>query len=101
MRIIAKSRTRYSDYDEIEISNTEVEDDSSKIGISAPKSISILRRKYLKRCRHRIRLPLFHQFLLRVLKRFGCGSAKLIAQMRAKKAISEKQEEIQETVKDG
>ena len=32
----------------------------------------------------------------------AAGSAKkLIAQMRAKKAISEKQEEIQETVKDG
>ena len=45
--------------DEIEISVTKIEGDSVKIGISAPRSISILRREILEKCNHPTKLQLW------------------------------------------
>ena len=72
--------------DEIEISVTKIEGDSVKIGISAPRSISILRRKSLKKCKLPTRLRQWEQLLESTLKStLAAGSAlKLIQQMRAK-----------------
>ena len=90
--------------DEIEISITKIEGDSVKIGISAPRSISILRREILEEMQTSNQAAAVSSIPSQssLKSTLAAGSAKkLIAQMRAKKAISEKQEEIQETVKDG
>ena len=90
--------------DEIEISITKIEGDSVKIGISAPRSISILRREILEEMQTSNQAAAVSSIPSQTALKstLAAGSAKkLIAQMRAKKAISEKQEEIQEMVKDG
>ena len=78
--------------DEIEISITKIEGDSVKIGISAPRSISILRREILEEMQSSniaaavTSLP--NQGNLK--STLAAGSAKqLIAQMKAKKASKE------------
>ena len=79
--------------DEIEISITKIEGDSVKIGISAPRSISILRREILEEMQSSniaaaavTNIP--KQSTLK--STLAAGSAKqLIAQMRAKKAAKE------------
>ena len=79
--------------DEIEISITKIEGDSVKIGISAPRSISILLREILDEMQSSniaaavTSLP--KQGNLK--STLAAGSAKqLIAQMKAKKASKEK-----------
>lgn len=76
--------------DEIEISVTKIEGDSVKIGISAPRSISILRREILEEMQSSNQAA-----AVGVTPKSGAlkstlaaGSAlKLIQQMRAKKAL--------------
>jgi carbon storage regulator len=74
--------------DEIEISVTKIEGDSVKIGISAPRSISILRREILEEMQTSNQAAAVHSTAPGgVLKStLAAGSAlKLIQQMRAKK----------------
>ena len=75
--------------DEIEISVTKIEGDSVKIGISAPRSISILRREILEEMQSSNQAAAMGaKPQLGALKStLAAGSAlKLIQQMRAKKA---------------
>ena len=77
--------------DEIEISVTKIEGDSVKIGISAPRSISILRREILEEMQSSNQAAVVvSQNQSKPLKStLAAGSAlKLLAQMRAKKASS-------------
>ncbi|MDA8774275.1 carbon storage regulator CsrA [Opitutales bacterium] len=81
--------------DEIEISITKIEGDSVKIGISAPRSISILRREILEEMQDsNIAAAVSSVPSKTSLKStLAAGSAKkLIAQIRAKKAASQKGE---------
>jgi carbon storage regulator len=74
--------------DEIEISVTKIEGDSVKIGISAPRSISILRREILEEMQTSNQAAAVQSSAPEgVLKStLAAGSAlKLIQQMRAKK----------------
>ena len=76
--------------DEIEISVTKIEGDSVKIGISAPRSISILRREILEEMQssnQAAAVAVTSSAPAGVLKStLAAGSAlKLIQQMRAKK----------------
>ena len=74
--------------DEIEISVTKIEGDSVKIGISAPRSISILRREILEEMQSSNQeAAVTSSAPAGVLKStLAAGSAlKLIQQMRAKK----------------
>jgi len=74
--------------DEIEISVTKIEGDSVKIGISAPRSISILRRENLEEMQSSNQAAAVTSSApAGVLKStLAAGSAlKLIQQMRAKK----------------
>ena len=74
--------------DEIEISITKIEGDSVKIGISAPRSISILRREILEEMQTSNKAAVVSSVPSQsTLKSpLAEGSAKkLIAQMRAKK----------------
>jgi carbon storage regulator len=74
--------------DEIEISVTKIEGDSVKIGISAPRSISILRREILEEMQTSNQAAAVPSSAPEgVLKStLAAGSAlKLIQQMRAKK----------------
>ncbi|OUU26112.1 MAG: carbon storage regulator [Verrucomicrobia bacterium TMED44] len=78
--------------DEIEISITKIEGDSVKIGISAPRSISILRREILEEMQSSNQAAAVSVTPQKVnLKStLAAGSAKkLIAQVRAKKAAAE------------
>ena len=78
--------------DEIEISITKIEGDSVKIGISAPRSISILRREILEEMQSsNIAAAVTSTPKQSTLKStLAAGSAKqLIAQVRAKKAAKE------------
>ena len=78
--------------DEIEISITKIEGDSVKIGISAPRSISILRREILEEMQSsNIAAAVTSIPKQSTLKStLAAGSAKqLIAQVRAKKAVKE------------
>ena len=78
--------------DEIKISITKIEGDSVKIGISAPRSISILRREILEEMQSSnqaaaVSIPPEKVNLKSTL---AAGSAKkLIAQVRAKKAAAD------------
>ncbi len=75
--------------DEIEISVTKIEGDSVKIGISAPRSISILRREILEEMQSSNKAAAMGTApQAGALKStLAAGSAlKLIQQMRAKKA---------------
>jgi len=77
--------------DEIEISVTKIEGDSVKIGISAPRSISILRREILEEMQSSNQAAVVaSQNQSKPLKStLAAGSAlKLLAQIRAKKASS-------------
>jgi len=75
--------------DEIEISVTKIEGDSVKIGISAPRTISILRREILEEMQSSNQAAVVaSQAKSAPLKStLAAGSAlKLLAQIRAKKA---------------
>jgi len=75
--------------DEIEISVTKIEGDSVKIGISAPRSISILRREILEEMQFSNKAAAMGATPQKeaLKSTFAAGSAlKLIQQMRAKKA---------------
>lgn len=74
--------------DEIEISVTKIEGDSVKIGISAPRSISILRREILEEMQSSNQAAAFagKTDSSPLKSTLAAGSAlKLLAQMRAKK----------------
>jgi carbon storage regulator len=76
--------------DEIEISVTKIEGDSVKIGISAPRSISILRREILEEMQSSNKAAAVSgKPASGTLKStLVAGSAKqLIAQIRARKAV--------------
>ncbi|MEJ6620561.1 MAG: carbon storage regulator CsrA [Opitutae bacterium] len=78
--------------DEIEISITKIEGDSVKIGISAPRSISILRREILEEMQSSNIAAAVTSIPKQgnLKSTLVAGSAKkLIAQMRAKKAAKE------------
>ena len=78
--------------DEIEISITKIEGDSVKIGISAPRSISILRREILEEMQSSNQAAVVSSIPAQsqLKSTLAAGSAKkLIAQMRAKKATSD------------
>lgn len=80
--------------DEIEISVTKIEGDSVKIGISAPRSISILRREILEEMQSSNQAAAMGAApQAGVLKStLAAGSAlKLIQQMRAKKALKKEE----------
>lgn len=75
--------------DEIEISITKIEGDSVKIGISAPRSISILRREILEEMQSSNKAAAVSSKPTEgtLKSTLAAGSAKqLIAQIRAKKA---------------
>ena len=81
--------------DEIEISVTKIEGDSVKIGISAPRSISILRREILEEMQTSNKAAAVSgKPASGTLKStLVAGSAKqLIAQIRAKKAVETEKE---------
>jgi carbon storage regulator len=81
--------------DEIEISITKIEGDSVKIGISAPRSISILRREILEEMQNSNIAAVVSSVPSKAALKstLAAGSAKkLIAQIRAKKAASNKGE---------
>jgi len=74
--------------DEIEISVTKIEGDSVKIGITAPRSISILRREILEEMQSSNKAAAFagKGKVAPLKSTLAAGSAlKLLAQMRAKK----------------
>jgi carbon storage regulator len=74
--------------DEIEISVTKIEGDSVKIGITAPRSISILRREILEEMQSSNKAAAFagKGQSAPLKSTLAAGSAlKLLAQMRAKK----------------
>ena len=74
--------------DEIEISVTKIEGDSVKIGISAPRSISILRREILEEMQssNQAAAVASSSPAAALKSTLAAGSAlKLIQQMRAKK----------------
>ena len=74
--------------DEIEISVTKIEGDSVKIGISAPRSISILRREILEEMQSSNQAAAVPSSspAAALKSTLAAGSAlKLIQQMRAKK----------------
>ena len=74
--------------DEIEISITKIEGDSVKIGISAPRSISILRREILEEMQSSNKAAAVTSKPIKgtLKSTLVAGSAKqLIAQIRAKK----------------
>jgi len=74
--------------DEIEISVTKIEGDSVKIGITAPRSISILRREILEEMQSSNKAAAFagKGQVAPLKSTLAAGSAlKLLAQMRAKK----------------
>ncbi|MEK9772201.1 MAG: carbon storage regulator CsrA [Opitutae bacterium] len=76
--------------DEIEISVTKIEGDSVKIGISAPRSISILRREILEEMQSSNQAAAMGTVpqAAALKSTLAAGSAlKLIQQMRAKKAL--------------
>ena len=76
--------------DEIEISVTKIEGDSVKIGISAPRSISILRREILEEMQSSNQAAVMGATpqASALKSTLAAGSAlKLIQQMRAKKAL--------------
>ena len=78
--------------DEIEISITKIEGDSVKIGISAPRSISILRREILEEMQSSNIAAAVTSIPKQgnLKSTLVASSAKqLIAQMRAKKAAKE------------
>jgi carbon storage regulator len=75
--------------DEIEISVTKIEGDSVKIGITAPRSISILRREILEEMQSSNKAAVFagKGQSAPLKSSLAAGSAlKLLAQMRAKKS---------------
>ncbi len=85
--------------DEIEISITKIEGDSVKIGISAPRSISILRREILEEMQSSNQAAAVGSVpqLGSLKSTFAAGSAlKLIQQMRAKKALQKESEKSSE-----
>ena len=76
--------------DEIEISVTKIEGDSVKIGISAPRSISILRREILEEMQSSNKAAAMGAApqSTALKSTLAAGSAlKLIQQIRAKKAL--------------
>ena len=86
--------------DEIEISVTKIEGDSVKIGISAPRSISILRREILEEMQSsNMAAAVSGKPAEGTLKStLVAGSAKqLIAQIRAQKAAAGSEVEKSET----
>ena len=81
--------------DEIEISVTKIEGDSVKIGISAPRSISILRREILEEMQtsNKAAAVSGKPASATLKSTLVAGSAKqLIAQIRAKKAVETEKE---------
>ena len=80
--------------DEIEISVTIIEGDSVKIGISAPRSISILRREILEEMQSSNKAAAMGAAPQAgaLNSTLAAGSAlKLIQQMRAKKALQKEE----------
>ena len=80
--------------DEIEISVTKIEGDSVKIGISAPRSISILRREILEEMQSSNQAAVMGSTpqASALKSTLAAGSAlKLIQQMRAKKALQKEE----------
>ena len=78
--------------DEIQISITKIEGDSVKIGISAPRSISILRREILEEMQSSNQAAAVSSVPSQTTLKstLAAGSAKkLIAQMRAKKKATD------------
>jgi carbon storage regulator len=79
--------------DEIEISVTKIEGDSVKIGITAPRSISILRREILEEIQSSNKAAVLGAVPKSsdLKSTLAAGSAlKLIQQIRAKKALPKK-----------
>ena len=78
--------------DEIEISITKIEGESVKIGISAPRSISILRREILEEMQSSNQAAVVSSVPSQTTLKstLAAGSAKkLIAQRRAKKKATD------------
>ncbi len=80
--------------DEIEISITKIEGDSVKIGISAPRSISIFRREILEEMQTSNQAAAVSSSVTTsssLKSTLAAGSAlKLLAQMRAQKKVESK-----------